>query len=219
MLVSGVTARENPMRTEFKGLVGLLALLLAACGGPTPLVTPDGGDRIAANNPAPSVDDNNERRLAILNGQMVTVLDPTPQDVQALKSETAPASEQQGTTVAAIQPDASVSADVGVGSRDQVIATGFPSFTAAIGASLRDSLEQYLQANGWRLSWRAEGSSPGRVRDFRLVEPVSIQPESIVGLLNQLLVGRGLHATVSNKSKAVLIENDANALPRVKRED
>jgi hypothetical protein len=102
---------------------------------------------------------------------------------------------------------------------EPLIATGYPVFNASIGASLRDSLEQYLQTNGWRLSWRAEGSSPGRVRDFRLSEPVSLSVDSIGGLLNQLLVGRGLHATVSNKSKAVLIENDANALSRVKRED
>ena len=102
---------------------------------------------------------------------------------------------------------------------EPLIATGYPVFNASIGASLRDSLEQYLQTNGWRLSWRAEGSSPGRVRDFRLSEPVSLSVDSIGGLLNQLLVGRGLHATVSNKSKAVLIENDTNALPRAKRED
>lgn len=207
------------MRTEFKGLVWLFTLLLAGCGGPTPLVTPDGGDRIAANNPAPSAEDGNERRLAILNGQMVTVLDPTSQDVKALKSESTGEPQPSLQVVKNDMPATSLPQEEAPDVSVMTSPPGYSTFTAGAGASLRDTLEQYLQANGWRLSWRAEGSSPGRVRDFRLNEPVNLQVDSVAGLLNQLLPGRGLHAIVANKSKAVLIENDANALPRAKRED
>jgi len=99
------------------------------------------------------------------------------------------------------------------------VAFGLTPFTAESGGSLKSTLDNWLQANGWRLSWRAEGSSPGRIRDFRMSEPVSITPDSVAELLRQLLPGRGLHAIVSKKSKAVLIENDANALPRTQREE
>lgn len=205
------------MRSEFKGLVGVLVALLAGCGGPTPLVTPDGGDKVAANNPAPTATDSNERKLAILNGQMVTVIDPTPQDVQTIKEDPAPdvsPSMQSSESIASVKPAEITSQPLPV-----EMVQGLTPFTAESGASLKNSLGDWLQANGWRLSWRAEGSSPGRVRDFRLSEPVSISTSSIPNLLNQLLPGRGLHAIVSNKSKAVLIENDANALPRAQREE
>ena len=187
-------------------LLSLAGTALSGCGG-TLAPIPSGNDRIAIN---------------AVPVEAIAKADPIPQDpveptVVPFVSPVPSVAPQlpQGTPT-----DTAVAvSDAPAQTLEPVMATGYPAFTASIGSSLRDSLEQYLQANGWRLSWRAEGSSPGRVRDFRLSEPVSMPVDSIGGLLNQLLVGRGLHATVSNKSKAVLIENDSNALPRAKRED
>lgn len=181
--------------------------LLSACASTTLAPIPSGSNRVAINAVPIEVAAKDEPPVA-----------STSDDA---RTSTPPAAPQNAAVAVVASPTPSVpetnSASAGLELAQAPL--GFSVFAAGSGASLRDSLEQYLQANGWRLSWRAEGSSPGRVRDFRLSEPVSIPVESIGGLLNQLLVGRGLHATVSNKSKAVLIENDANALPRAKRED
>lgn len=187
-------------------LLTLTGATLAGCGG-TLAPIPSGNDRVAINAVPVEVAAKADQMPQDLAERNITpVSPPTPTMLaQQTPDNTAAPTEAASTSV--------------IPTSEPVIATGYPVFNASIGASLRDSLEQYLQTNGWRLSWRAEGSSPGRVRDFRLSEPVSLPVDSIGGLLNQLLVGRGLHATVSNKSKAVLIENDANALPRVKRED
>lgn len=190
-------------------LLSLAGATLAGCGG-TLAPIPSGNDRVAIN---------------AVPVEVAAKAEPTQQDIS--DPPATPESPPEA-VIAQLPPDNTATTPtpaelaLSPGLRpfaEPATVAGYPVFTASIGASLRDSLEQYLQANGWRLSWRAEGSSPGRVRDFRLSEPVSLPVDSIGGLLNQLLVGRGLHATVSNKSKAVLIENDANALPRVKRED
>ncbi len=187
-------------------LLTLTGATLAGCGG-TLAPIPSGNDRVSINAVPVEVAAKADQMPQDLAERNITpVSPPTPTMLaQQTPDNTAAPTEAASTSV--------------IPTSEPLIATGYPVFNASIGASLRDSLEQYLQTNGWRLSWRAEGSSPGRVRDFRLSEPVSLSVDSIGGLLNQLLVGRGLHATVSNKSKAVLIENDANALSRVKRED
>ncbi len=187
-------------------LLTLTGATLAGCGG-TLAPIPSGNDRVDINAVPVEVAAKADQMPQDLAERNITpVSPPTPTMLaQQTPDNTAAPTEAASTSV--------------IPTSEPLIATGYPVFNASIGASLRDSLEQYLQTNGWRLSWRAEGSSPGRVRDFRLSEPVSLSVDSIGGLLNQLLVGRGLHATVSNKSKAVLIENDANALSRVKRED
>ena len=187
-------------------LLTLTGATLAGCGG-TLAPIPSGNDREDINAVPVEVAAKADQMPQDLAERNITpVSPPTPTMLaQQTPDNTAAPTEAASTSV--------------IPTSEPLIATGYPVFNASIGASLRDSLEQYLQTNGWRLSWRAEGSSPGRVRDFRLSEPVSLSVDSIGGLLNQLLVGRGLHATVSNKSKAVLIENDANALSRVKRED
>lgn len=181
--------------------------LLSACASTTLAPIPSGNNRIAINAVPIEVAAKEEP--------------PTTLSGDDARTAVPPAAPQNTAVVVATTPNIVVPDTTGTSTGLEAVQApvGFSVFAAGSGSSLRDSLEQYLQANGWRLSWRAEGTSPGRVRDFRLSEPVSLPVDSISGLLNQLLVGRGLHATISNKSKAVLIENDANALPRAKRED
>lgn len=178
-------------------LCAALPLIAAGCAS-TLAPIPAGHNRLAINVeetdqalPAPA--------MTSLAGPVDLTPMPTPVPAKDVLAKVDPPSDAQ--PMSALPNDG-----------PSAVPAGLSEFTADAGASLKTALGDWLQANGWRLSWRAEGSSPGRVRDFRVTESVAIQPTSIPNLLNQLLPGRGLHAIVSNKSKAVLIENDANAI-------
>jgi len=190
-----------------------LAVLLSGCASSTLAPIPSGSDRVAINASPIEVAavDTSPPSIAPLESAQPAQVEATTAPVA---SSTVAAATQPAVMAQGSQPGQSQSAESNAAQAAISPASGMPVFAVGVGNSLRDSLADYLQSQGWRLAWRAESTTPGRVRDFRIEEGMSYTPASISDLLQFTLAGRGLTAVVSKSSNTVLIENDRNALPR-----